>query len=78
MTPVEFELEGVEGQIIVSDMKMTNIRLFIDVIPVDTHNKILNQYIIADDSKYLVFADNANLKLSLPNFPYNGTSYDEA
>jgi hypothetical protein len=78
MTPIEYELEGTEGQIIVSDMKMTNIRLFVDVIPVETHNKILNQYIIADDSKYLVFADNANLKLSLMNYPYNGTSYDQS
>lgn len=78
MTPVEWELENTDAQIFISDMKATNIRLFIDVIPESDMNKILNQYIIADDSKYLVFADNANMKLTLPNFPYNGTSYDPA
>jgi len=70
MTPVLFELEGVEAKINVSDIKMTNIRLFSDIIPLSEHNKLLNQYIIADDSKYLVFADNANTKLTLPYFPY--------
>jgi hypothetical protein len=52
-----------------SDMKLTNIRLFSEIIPVETHNKILNQYIIRDDSKYLVFADNATTRLYLPRFP---------
>lgn len=52
-----------------SDMKLTNVRLFSEVIPVETHNKILNQYIIRDDSKYLVFADNATTRLYLPRFP---------
>lgn len=70
MEPSSFELQGVEAKIVVSDMKMTNIRLFSDIIPLTEHNKILNQYIIADDAKYLVFADNANTKLTLPYFPY--------
>ena len=78
MTPVEWELENTEAKILISDMKATNIRLWLDVIPESDFNKILNQYVIADDSKYLVFADNANMKLTLPNFPYNGTSYDPA
>jgi hypothetical protein len=78
MVPVEYELEGVDAQILISDMKVTNVRLFVDIIPEETQSKLLNQYIIADDSKYLVFADSANLKLSLPNFPYNGTSYDNS
>jgi hypothetical protein len=30
---------------------------------------MLNQAIIGEASKYLVFADNANTRLSLPNFP---------
>jgi hypothetical protein len=76
MTPVEWELENTEAKILISDMKATNIRLFIDVIPESDFNKILNQYIIADDSKYLVFADNANMKLTLPNFPYNTSPLD--
>jgi hypothetical protein len=35
-------------------MKVTNIRLFTDVIPEDTYNKILDTY-TRDDSKYLIF-----------------------
>jgi len=68
--PVDFELRGIDSVIYASDMKMTNIRLFSEIIPISEHNKILNQYIIADDSKYLIFADNANTKIVLPYFPY--------
>lgn len=72
MTPVEYQIEGdVTPKILGSDMKATNIRLFIDVIPEDVHNKVLNQYIIRDDSKYLVFADSANTRLYLPRFYLN-------
>jgi hypothetical protein len=71
MTPITFEMEGINCELLGADMKATNIRVFIDVIPEDTHNKILNQYIIRDDSKYLVFADNATTRLYLPNFPMN-------
>jgi hypothetical protein len=70
MEPVSFQLE-VGPVILASDMKLTNVRLFLDVIPEDVHNKVLNQYIIGDDSKYLVFADNATTRLILPFFPYN-------
>lgn len=66
---VEYELESTVGKILASDMKATNIRLFIDVIPENLHSKMLNQYTIGDDSKYLVFADNATTRLYLPNFP---------
>lgn len=69
IVPVEWELEGINGEILASDMKVTNIRLFIDIIPEEEHNKILNQYVIRDDSKYLVFADNANTRLYLPSIP---------
>ena len=70
MIPINFQLET--GPVILaSDMKLTNIRLFLDVIPEDVHNKVLNQYIIGDDSKYLVFGDNATTRLTLPFFPYN-------
>jgi hypothetical protein len=64
----EFDIEN-KLQILASDMKITNIRLFSDIIPEPTHNKILNQYIIGDDSKYLIMADNATEKLILPRFP---------
>ena len=68
IVPIEYQIE-VTPKILGSDMKVTNIRLFTDVIPEDTHNKILGQSIIREDSKYLVFADNANTRLVLPKFP---------
>ena len=71
LEPVEFQLENVSAKIKGCDMKITNIRLFVDVIPVDQHSKMLNQSIIRDDSKYLIFADNANQKLVLPSFEIN-------
>jgi hypothetical protein len=69
MTPVDYEIENINPAVLGSDMRMTNIRLFDEIIPLDQHNKILNEYIIRDDSKYLVFGDNATNKLSLPNYP---------
>ena len=69
MTPIEFTIENTNPQLLGSDMKVTNIRLFTDIIPESTFDKILNQAIIRDDSKYLVFADNANTRLVLPSFP---------
>jgi hypothetical protein len=65
----EFEAEGFNPEILGSDMKITNIRLFTQIIPEKEHNKICNQYIIRDDSKYLIFADNATTRLYLPRFP---------
>jgi hypothetical protein len=70
MTPITYQIErNVTCQILASDMSVTNIRLFMETIPAEQHNKILNQYIIRDDSKYLVFADNATTRLYLPKFP---------
>ena len=67
--PIQYEMEGQNCTILGSDMGATNIRVFLDVIPEKEHNKICNQYIIRDDSKYLLFADNATTRLYLPNFP---------
>lgn len=69
INPISFEVEAFAPEILASDMKMTNIRLFKEIIPESTHNKILNQYIIGDDSKYLIFADNATTRIYLPKFP---------
>ncbi len=74
MTPVEWVFTSLTAdscKLIGSDMKVTNIRLFNDIIPEEYHSKILNQYIIGDDSKHLIFADNATTRLYLGNFPYN-------
>ena len=72
MNPVEYILEDFNPNILGSDMKITNIRLYSDILPLEIHNKILNQYIIGDDSKYLYFGDNATTKLSLPSFKIGG------
>lgn len=67
--PQEFDLEDYRASILASDMKITNIRFFEDVVPESTHNKILNMAILREDTKYMVFADNANTRLTLPKFP---------
>jgi len=69
--PIEFKLENVSAKLKGCDMKITNIRLFGDVVSENQHSKMLNQSIIRDDSKYLIFADNANQKLVLPSFEIN-------
>ena len=71
--PISYIIEdtSVNPKIIASDMKVTNIRLFLDVVPEKEHSKILNQYILGDDAKYLIFADNATTRLYLPKFPLN-------
>ena len=66
---IEFDIENNNPKILGSDMKVTNIRLFSDIIPEDTHNKLLNQSIIGNDSRYLIFADNANTRLFLNKYP---------
>lgn len=75
MTPSFYEID-INASISISDIKITNIRLFDDIIPESTHNKLLNQYLIADDSKHLVFADNASMKLNLPIFKDNSQPWD--
>lgn len=72
VTPVDYILEGINPSILGSDMKATNIRLYSDILPEEIHDKVLNQYIIGDDSKYLYFGDNATQKLSLPSFKIGG------
>jgi hypothetical protein len=68
LTPAIFTLEGIEAKLLSSDMKLTNIRLFSEIVPENEINKLLNQSILRDDTKYLLLGDNANKKLVLPNF----------
>jgi hypothetical protein len=67
LTPAIFTLEGIEAKLLSSDMKLTNIRLFSEIVPENEINKLLNQSILRDDTKYLLLGDNANKKLVLPN-----------
>jgi hypothetical protein len=71
MTPFECVIENNNCKIFGSDMKATNIRLFNDVLPEKSHNKLLNQVIVGNDSRHLVFGDNANTRIILPRFPMN-------
>jgi hypothetical protein len=71
IVPFEYIIEGDYCSILGSDMRLTNVRLFTETIPENYHNKILNQYIIRDDSKHMVFADNATTRIYLPNLPFN-------
>jgi hypothetical protein len=71
MVPFEALVEGADCLVIASDMRATNIRLFNDVIPEDYHDKLLNQMIVGNDSRHLVFADNANMRIDLPRYPLN-------
>lgn len=71
--PNEYELDvgDLTMKIKGSVMKITNLRIFNDVIPDDQHTKILNQQIIRD-SDHAILADNANKIYFLPNYPYHG------
>jgi hypothetical protein len=69
ITPVTYVAEGFVPRVLGSDMKITNLRLFSEGIPESYHHKILNQYVIGEDSKYLIFADNATTRLYLPKYP---------
>ena len=66
-----YELSGVDPMILGSDMKMTNIRLFNDVIDPSYQSKILNMYQVGTDNQNIIFSDNCNATIRLPNFPYN-------
>ena len=68
--PVEFEIDT-NFEIMGSDMRLTNIRLFNEIIPQSEHNRILNQYILGNDYKYIIFGDNANSRITLPNYSYS-------
>lgn len=69
IVPFEFEHER-SIELIGSDIKYTNLRIFNDVIPEEKINNILNQVIISDENK-LILSDNANRRLYADNFPKN-------
>ena len=68
LVPISFRLETTTAKIMSGDFKITNIRLFSQIVPEEEINKILNQSILRDDTKYLIMGDNANKKLTLPNY----------
>jgi hypothetical protein len=74
LTNFEFNIDNIHANILSGDMKITNIRLFSDIVPLDQHSNMLNQYHLRDDTKYLIFGDNANQRLSLPYMPLNQVS----
>lgn len=66
ITPVEFTLEDFNTTIPASYMRLTNVRLFNEVIEDNSFTKVLNQYIIKK-SNFLIFADNANEQIQTRN-----------
>lgn len=63
-TVIEVDTD-VHARIVASDMKLTNMRLFLDIIPTNNH-KILNMEIIDHNYKYILLSDNANKIYTLP------------
>jgi len=70
LVPQDITIDNsVAANILASNMKITNIRLFTDIIPQKSQDKILNQQIIGKDTKYLIFADNANERIITDYIP---------
>ena len=75
IVPTIIELEPtINASILGSDMKITNIKMFNDVIPLSNH-KLLNMDIIDGNYKYAIFSDNANKIFSLPFYTDSKTDY---
>lgn len=75
----DFELEDINASILGSDMSITNIRLYNNIIEEKYHSKTLLSNIVGDDSRYLIFADNANPEMKLDNSnlsDLNGRDYN--
>jgi len=68
----EFEFDDNTHDIVIngSNMNLTNIRIYNDIVEESSHTKILNQNILRD-SDYLILADNSNNKVVLDNYGYN-------
>lgn len=70
LNPQDITIDNnIAANILSSSMKITNIRLFTDIIPEKSQDKILNQQIIGKDTKYLIFADNANERIITDYIP---------
>jgi hypothetical protein len=70
LTSQFIEIESESAQILASDMKLTNIRLFSDVISESDHSELLTLAKVGNDARFLIFADNANTRITLPYRPF--------
>jgi len=70
LTSQFIEIEQDRAEILASDMKLTNIRLFSDVIPLEEHSELLTLAKVGNDARFLIFADNANTRITLPYRPF--------
>ena len=72
--PNKYELDDTKliMKITGSLMKLTNLRIYDDIIPFEQHTKIMNQQIVRD-TDHAILADNANKIMILPNYPYLGS-----
>lgn len=62
----EFAVDTLEMKVWGSNMKLTNIRVFTDIIPKNMYTKVLNQKIVKS-SDFLLLADNAEEKIVVSN-----------
>jgi hypothetical protein len=77
LNPVIIDVGDINANILGSDMKITSIRLFNDVIPETEHNKIINKPLIGADYKYIIFTDNANQDADMPSNPDSKVSFNK-
>ena len=68
LTPVKWDITN-DIVIYGSEMKMTNIRIFREIINISQIQKILAEYIVEESGK-LILGDNANKQLYLPSYEY--------
>ena len=76
IVPAFIEMDNINASILGSDMKITNIRMFVDVIPEMDHNRLLNNPTIGSDYKYVIFADHVSKDVALVFNPDSKINYD--
>jgi hypothetical protein len=71
-TPNEYEVKSTDitMKITASNMKITNLRVFDDIIEESEITKIMNQQVLRD-TDHVILGDNSNRVMVLPNYPYN-------
>ena len=69
-TPEEFEINNNNIKIKSSNISMTNIRIYDDIIDTAQHNKVLNYYNVIDAER-TILSDSCNEKVHLTNYPLN-------
>lgn len=75
LMPISFNIGSTPIVIYGSEMLMTNIRIFDNVIAEQSLTELVNQYIVREN-QHLVLVDNAQPKFNLPNIRYRTIEND--